>query len=534
MTRWRPWSRERVGLPEERVATALATGSQARVAVLAGDDASTLLGRLRALAPAAQVTVLRLPLSPSELSGRLVGEAPYDVLIDVAGGPDLPRRFAAVSWSVRGGGTVVVGLPESDGRRFFERLQTGEVGPAAGLRPRHQRALLRGLEGVSVGGDWVVATRTTEALAKLGEDTVARFLADRPRAGRTLTTVPGETWTVGSPVTTSRPLPRNPLPTSFAAPPAALREYDQVVVMPGRASWLEGAVLPESFRHQLRPELRNRELQELAPEVVERPPEPQQRLDGVWFNLTSPLPHHFGHALTEQLGHAWGWAEARQRYPDIRVLVATMEHRPLTSWELEILEAAGVPAELVTEVTEPVRVERLLDTTAMYETGGFVHPGLRRVYDDVGATLAARATTTDLPARLFHTRRSDKRRCRNRDDVEAMFVDAGFTVVAPEDSPLPDQVARIRAAEVVAGFAGSSMFHIALTGGPRHVIVMTHEGYPAHNEYQLSALLGHRLDLSVSVPDVPRTSTGYQRSAFHSDFVVDPETEGAYLRSLLD
>jgi capsular polysaccharide biosynthesis protein len=293
-------------------------------------------------------------------------------------------------------------------------------------------------------------------------------------------------------------------------------------------------VLPETFRFQRRATLRNAELRELAPMFVRRPPEPEQRLAGTWYHLSSPLPRHFGHALTEQLGHAWGWAEARRRYPGLRALVATKEHRRLAGWELEILAAAGIPPDLVTEVTGPVGVEHLLDATGLYEIGGFVHPALGRVYDEVGAALAARATTTELPARLFHTRRSAKRRCRNQDEVEAMFAAAGFTVLAPEDSPLADQVARVRAAEVVAGFAGSGMFHLALAGGPKHAVVITQEGYPAHNEYQLCALLSHRLDLAVCPPDVPRTEPGYQRSAFHSDYVVAPETEGAYLRSIID
>ncbi len=506
-----------------------------------GDESQVVEG-LRSLAPTADVTVHQLPLPAGELRRRLVARGPYDLLVDLAGARGSRRRFPEVVWHVRRGGAAVVRLvgsadddPErvAKARQFFQGLADGGPGRAPGLRPRHRRALLQGVDGLELSADWVRATRTTQALPKLGEDEAVALLVDAPGTGATLQTVPGETWRLTSEVTTSRPLPRNDLPHEYAAPPASLREYHDAVVMPGRASWVDAGVLPESFRFQGRAELRNRELHELAPRFVERPPEPAQRLPGAWFHLSSPLPRHFGHTLTEQLGHAWGWAEARERHPSLRALVATKGNRRLADWELEILAAAGVPAELVTEVTEPVRVETLLDTTAMYEIGGFVHPAMRALYDGVGAALAARSTTPDRPARLFHTRRSEKRRCRNQAEVEAMFADAGFAIVAPEDSPLPDQVARIRAAEVVAGFAGSAMFHIALAARPQHVIVITHEGYPAHNEYQLAALLGHRLDLAVCVPDVRRTQSGYQRSAFHSDFAVDPETEGAYLRSVL-
>ncbi len=537
------WSRKRAPFPWPEVTQRLSDLDVPRIVVLTRVDESSVVDDLRSLAPDAEVEVHQLPLPAGELRRRLVAGGPFDLLVDLAGARGVRRRFPEVAWHVRRGGAVVVrlsgppggGTPEQAGkaRQFFDGLAEGGAARTPGLKPRHRRALLQGIDRLELSGDWVCATRTTAALPKVAEDEAALLLSDSPAIGTTLATVPGETWRLASEVTVSRPLPRNVLPTEFAAPPAALREYADAVVMPGRASWVDAGVLPESFRFQGRAELRNRELHELAPRFVERPPEPAQRLPGVWFHLSSPLPRHFGHTLTEQLSHAWGWARARELHPDLRALVATKGNRRLADWELEILAAAGIPPELVTEVTAPVRVERLVDTTAMYEIGGFVHPAMRALYDDVGATLAAGATSTDRPARLFHTRRSAKRRCRNQAEVEAMFADAGFAVVAPEDSPLADQVARVRSAEVVAGFAGSAMFHVALAARPQHVIVITHEGYPAHNEYQLSALLGHRLDLAVCVPDVPRTKAGYQRSAFHSDFAVDPETEGAYLRSIL-
>ena len=539
MPRWSLRSRHRAPFPWPELAGQVSGGSGARIVVLTRGDESAVVDDLRSVAPSAEVTVHQLPLPEGELRRRLVAGGPYDLLVDLGGPRGVRRRFPEVVWHVRRGGAAVVRLADDDpervtkARQFFEGLRDGGAGKAPGLKPRHHRALRDAVDDLELSGDWVRATLTTDALPKISEDDATALLAAAPRIGATLGTVPGVTWQLGSEVTTSRPLPRNDLPVQYVAPPAALREYHDAVVMPGRASWVDAGVLPESFRFQGRAQLRNRELHELAPGFVARPPEPAERLPGVWFHLSSPLPRHFGHTLTEQLSHAWGWAEARERHPSIRALVATKDGRRLASWELEILAAAGIPSDLVTEVTEPVRVERLVDTTAMYEIGGFVHPAMRGLYDGVGAALAARATTTDRPARLFHTRRSAKRRCRNQAEVEELFADAGFAIVAPEDSPLADQVARVRAADVVAGFAGSAMFHIALAAHPQHVIVITHEGYPAHNEYQLAALLGHRLDLAVCVPDVPRTKAGYQRSAFHSDFTVDPETEGAYLRSVL-
>ncbi len=89
-----------------------------------------------------------------------------------------------------------------------------------------------------------------------------------------------------------------------------------------------------------------------------------------------------------------------------------------------------------------------------------------------------------------------------------------------------------RRASAVAGFAGSGMLHIGFAGGPRHVVLVCSESYPAHNEYLISALMGHRLDIVVCRAEVPR-SGGFSRESFHSDYTYDPEREGGFLRSAL-
>ena len=165
----------------------------------------------------------------------------------------------------------------------------------------------------------------------------------------------------------------------------------------------------------------------------------------------------------------------------------------------------------------------------MLSRPAYVHPELRATYDAIGAALEARAGRDDRPARVFFTRRPGKRSCRNAAEVEAAFVAAGYAVVHPEDHPLADQVAMVRAAESVGGFAGSGMFHIGFSGGPRHVVLVASEAYPCHNEYLMSALLGHRLDIVLCRPDVPRVDGAFTRESFHSDYTYDVERDGAFL-----
>ncbi len=86
---------------------------------------------------------------------------------------------------------------------------------------------------------------------------------------------------------------------------------------------------------------------------------------------------------------------------------------------------------------------------------------------------------------------------------------------------------------MVAGFAGSGMFQIALAGGPKHVVLIGSESYTASNEYLISSVVGHRLDLVLCRPDVPKTGRRFDNASYQSDFTFDHDREGVFLRSVL-
>jgi hypothetical protein len=65
------------------------------------------------------------------------------------------------------------------------------------------------------------------------------------------------------------------------------------------------------------------------------------------------------------------------------------------------------------------------------------------------------------------------------------------------------------------------------------VIVVGHAGYTPVNEYLMASVLGHRLDLVVSRPDVTRPEKGNTREAYHSDYAFDADREGRFLREVL-
>ncbi|GAB3247800.1 glycosyltransferase family 61 protein [Nocardioides dilutus] len=365
-----------------------------------------------------------------------------------------------------------------------------------------------------------------ETVSIVREADVPGLLGRDPTRGRVLETRPAVTWRSRAEVRTSGPMELNLLPATYDAPALVRREWYDVVALPRQVVLSGDLLLPESFTTADGHRQRNPTVDKVDARVARRPAVPADLppLEGRYLHLENVMPRHFGHALTETVSRFWGWE------PGLRALVFD-ETGELPGWQRDLFAAAGIDD--VHVATGPVRVETLVGVTPMFSRPSFVHPDLRATYGAVGESFAGRAPDRAWPGRVFFTRRPGKRSCHNADEVEAEFTAAGYEVVHPEDHPLADQVAMVRAAQSVGGFAGSGMFHIGFAGRPAHVVLVTSEAYPCHNEYLMSALLGHRLDIVLCRPDVPRVDGAFTRESFHSDYTYDPAREGEFLAHAL-
>jgi len=466
-----------------------------RVAVLVDGKARPAVAAIEAWRPGCVVR-LDVGAESPRLHVRLAAKGPYDAVVDL-----VPR-----------GGAWRVG-------RLLPHLRPG------GVWVRRTGADQDSVE---------VITARDDAAAIVGDAEAADLLALDPGRGTVLEVLPGATWAVRGRLRTSGPMPANPTPGEYAAPPMFLRDYRDVVCLPRQVVVGRNVVLPESFTTVEEHRQRNVALDKLSPDFARSPlpagdPAP---LPGRWFHLDNHLGWHFGHALTEQVSHLWGWRRVHAEDPSVRALVFA-DSGELTPWQRDLFAAGGVPPDSVHVATAPVRVERLVGCTPMFSRPAYAHPALLETYDQISAALSARAGQGPWPRKVFFGRRGPKRACVNAAELEAELTAAGFEVVFPEDLPLADQVEMVRRAEVVAGYAGSAMFHVALAGRPTHVVLVVSESYPAHNEYLMSMLLGHRLDVVVCEPLVPRVDGAFTRESFHSDFTYRPDREGVFLRAVL-
>jgi capsular polysaccharide biosynthesis protein len=518
-----------------------------RVAVLAGaagSAVSDLLGGHPAVAETHTFNVDR-----PDLHVAMTARAPFDVIVDDSrrekGRAEL---FRNTFLHLRPGGALLVrnalaGAPRADEPSeehladllgVLARSRLARPAPA-GWGPASDHRLAVALDRLTIRGRHVLATNGVAARAKLREEEADAYLDLRGEtSGRRITSRPAAELGSRATVRESASPQAGLLPTAYLAPELSLRSYAWVTCAPGQVVWQDNALLPDSFRHNQRAHLSNRQVRTLAPLFVRtpRPSAPAQRLEGAYFYLDSEFRGHFGHAMTEQLSRLWAWKEAKSAEPGLKALLLN-KNRELAQFELDLYGAAGIDPEDVVFTDRTVRVERLLASTPMFSQPDYVHPGVAEVWREVSDNLAARAPERDYPRRFFCARRGTKRPCRNAAEVERLFADHGFQVLYPEDYSLPEQARLFRDADVIGGFAGSALFNVCLSVTPKQLVMISSESYTAQNEYMMSAVLGHHLHIAWCTPEVPRTHAGFDRASFHSAFTVDMAREGAWLRELL-
>lgn len=532
------------------LAAALAVRPDGRVAVLVQPGGDKLFGLLRAH-HRGQVRRYDVTATDLALHVALAVGGRFDVIVDdtrsVRGRGDLLRE---AFFHLRPGGTLLVRDTQRGGSRGTEddRLSAA-IGAMMGRRLARQpkgrkgrkgrdddRQLAKAVHTLTSRRQHLVLTSRFPVWAKLREEETNAWLkAQGEGAGRVLATRPATRLESRAVLAESDSRRAGGAPEAFDVPELSLREYRDVLCTPGQVVTAGNVMLPDSFRHLWRERMHNQWLEDFGPgfaRPIQRTGSPPQ-LAGAYFYLDSEYRGHFGHALTEQLSRLWAWKQAKQQVPELKAVMARNKRRELARFEVDLYAAAGIDPDDLVFVREPVRVERLVAATPMFTQPRWVHPDLPQTWDAVSQALAAHAPERDYPSRFFCARRIGKRPCRNAAEVEAYFAAHGFAIVAPEEYPLAEQVRMFREADVVAGFAGSALFTLALAGSPKHAIVISSESYTARNEYMIAAAVGHRLDVAWCRPEIEVTPGRWTRKAFHSPFSVDFAREGVFLDRVL-
>jgi capsular polysaccharide biosynthesis protein len=324
----------------------------------------------------------------------------------------------------------------------------------------------------------------------------------------------------------------------ITVPERYLREYRGVVAIPTQLLYNETFYLPDSFRHPRMRRLGHRNLVSVDPYTarIKWPVSPHpRRIEGRYFYFDTEYPGHFGHVTTEVLSRVPGWRRAQQLYPDIRPLIGLgRDQASIPAFQRELFEALGIDPETIEYIPlrGAVQVDSLVASSPGFAMPGYAAPELAEVWGEVGRALAPPDGAG--PARLFASRRQrGARTCHNAAEVEDFFASEGFTVVYPEDYPFREQIGMFRAAELVAGFAGSGLFTMMFSDVRRRILLAS-SSYTANNEYLISSVLGGSLDIFWGPADVDHPPRGWTWPAFQSDFSFDLGTHAEALREVIN
>lgn len=295
-------------------------------------------------------------------------------------------------------------------------------------------------------------------------------------------------------------------------------------------------VLPSSFKHPWRSW--NDQLDNHTDKVasLRNDADPVEHLNGSFFDLTSAVPGDRGHFLTESLPKLWGWNEAKDRDPGLRVLYRGAPADPEAPFQRGVLEHFGIAPEDIHVVLQDVSVERFVTASQAWQNGGwhFAHPVNRKVWATIrsGATEGASAG----PEKIFVTRRSDTAETpgpRNARAVEERFADGGYAVLDLDTAALEDVVQAFVNASTVAGFAGAGMYQMLFAHKVQRVVVLTHGANTGRNEHLFAALRAQEIDYLWSKPDVEQPAGKFSAKAFNSAWDFDFAANADALEELL-
>jgi capsular polysaccharide biosynthesis protein len=525
----------------DRHLSALGTG---KVAVI-GHPPFALSAWINRAHPRLHVVSVEASQPASELHACLSADGPFRVAVDdtraVRG---RARRFRNVFFHLEAGGAFVVSSPalrargKEDVRHVVARGGgSGSGGPRGADRRRDDARLAASIKGVVSTRHHLVVINELPALAKMREHEMNTVLSLRnASSGAVLHRRPGLSFASRCNLRQSPSHIDHRLPAIYQAPDMWLREYRDVVCVPGQVLIQGNLLLPDSYRHNQQSRLTNHVTREVAPRFARLAEDVREAkpMPGTYFHLDSEWQGHFGHAMTEVMSRLWAWQEAKERAPGLKALLSVSHGAAqITDFHRDILGSCGIDAVDVELIDAPVRVDRLISATPMYSMPDYVHPAIRDMWAWVGARLVDTAPARSRADRLFCARRHGKRRCRNSEQVESYFSSHGFQRIYPEDFPLSEQAAMFRHADIVAGYAGSAMFTLALCSEPKHAILVSSESYRAQNEYMISSVVGHRLDIAWCTPHATPGVNGRTRPRFNSDFSFNFRREGLFLDEVL-
>jgi capsular polysaccharide biosynthesis protein len=486
-----------------------------------------------------------------EVEQQMLRFGAVDVVLQLAPGPvdDGAALVERLFFHLRRGGAYVLDRRSVAGSQAWPQLSAalgralaGASAPEVASLDPAEHELVRSIGRIVSDPQLLIITKTRTHHAKLrdlGAEDVLRTRQDRVRV-KVLARREGACFTSRAVVrhhgTVAGPWG---FPATIDYPPLTARRYRGRIAMSSHSLlFSEETLLPESFRYHRARRLTNARLVDVNEHFarIRKKRHPHEVLDGDYFHLDSPVPGHFGHLMTEVISRLWAWDVAKAACPDLRAIYRISGDPDRAKVDREVFRAFGIADDDIVGVDRPVQLRSVYSGTPMWHNSSphSVHPGITEVWQRMRQNLVRDLAPTG--GRIFVSRAPDikNRPCTNTAEVEEYFAERSFAIVRPEHHPLSEQARLFSGAEVVAGFGGSGLFNVLFSTNPSKLIVLSHQGYTARNEYLFASLLGCELIYLWSTPEILHPRGDWTLEAFHSPWAFDFDLHHETLRQILE
>jgi capsular polysaccharide biosynthesis protein len=208
----------------------------------------------------------------------------------------------------------------------------------------------------------------------------------------------------------------------------------------------------------------------------------------------------FGHFLLEGLCRAWG---ARDR-PDLPMVWHRMAAGGgMSSWQQGVLDVLSLNGRVHRIVERPVRIERLLVPEQGLVLGQYFH----RTHAQALAVHPFRSPVAQRRVWLSRAALSPGLiRVLGEEDIEPLLLAAGWDVVQPERLSVPEQLAALEDASLIAGFEGSAFHSLVLGRNIRARVAIVTGPRPLGHAYPMIGVAKGLTQFALEVPmvTVPR------------------------------
>ncbi len=211
------------------------------------------------------------------------------------------------------------------------------------------------------------------------------------------------------------------------------------------------------------------------------------------FFLDGDYVDHYGHFITEALPRLWAALEY-SRLRQVPVITSTGNISLIRFF----LDALNLSSMAVEPIRQPTQVERLWLASSSYKLGRGFNLEARRVFGTISKAFWDNRSREKvyLSRRGLDTKTS--RRLLNEVEVERVFMDAGFRVIAPQEMSLAEQLGIFANSRILAGPTGTTMYNRVFQRPRGRALLLGAHSYMLPDHAYLSSLMGQEPALALN------------------------------------